>query len=216
MRIGGRERVLHDAPVEIARAVNDGVWLQVSNGIPTEHALARLAAYLSPVLDWAASDILAANAEGRDRRTAARRETAVDDLSPLVMEAMAQARAEVTTDASVAVRKAVPIRGLHEFLDELSVDVAIKIQLDQPPTREQLARLMATLYVWYEAGFQGEFGGKGFHDLTGPTIDGRVVRWHADLGSADGKRAIKELAGRLARVKDPAIRRLALGTDSAG
>lgn len=215
-RLGGRERVLHDAPVEIARAVNDGVWLQVSNGIPAEDALVRLAAFLSPVLDWAASDILGANAEGRRQWEATRPETAADDLSPLLLEAMAQARAQVSTEASVAGRNAVPIRGLGQFLDELGVDVAINIQLSEPPTRQQLAQLMATLYVWYEAGFQGEFGGKGFHDLTGPTIDGRVVRWHADLGSADGERAVKELAGRLARVRHLTVRRLVLGTDSAG
>jgi hypothetical protein len=75
---------------------------------------------------------------------------------------------------------------------------------------------MATLYVRYEAGFQGDFGGTRFHDLTGPTVDGRVVGWHADLGSADGEREVKELSGRLARLKDPTVRRLVLGTESAG
>jgi hypothetical protein len=31
--------------------------------------------------------------------------------------------------------------------------------------------------------FSGAFGASGFHNLMGPTADGRVMRWNADLGS---------------------------------
>jgi hypothetical protein len=75
---------------------------------------------------------------------------------------------------------------------------------------------MAALQVWYEDGFEGGFGGGGFHDIAGPTVDGRIVRWQADLGSADGEHAIKELARRLAAQREVTVRRLVLGTDGAG
>jgi len=66
---------------------------------------------------------------GDENWEAAGRETVVDDLSPLVMEAMAQARADVSAQPEVSGgRKAVPIRGL----DDLDVDVSINIQLADP------------------------------------------------------------------------------------
>jgi hypothetical protein len=102
-------------------------------------------------------------------------------------------------------------------LDDLAVDVSLNLQTGRA------AYMHTTRTADGDAPglvrgrlFQGEFGGKGFHDITGPTVDGRVLRWHADLGSADVERAVHELAGRLAKLKDPTVRRLIIGTQSAG
>jgi len=55
------------------------------------------------------------------------------------------------------------------------------------------------MQAWYEEGFSGAFGGSGFHSLSGPTTDARVIRWDADLGSADAELAVRALVHRLTR-----------------
>lgn len=52
----------------------------------------------------------------------------------------------------------------------------------------QLVCLVAAMQARYEEGFKGGFGRAGFHNLAQPTIDGRVIRWEADLGSSDAER----------------------------
>ena len=109
-------------------------------------------------------------------------------------------------------RKAVPIRGLRDA----GVDVALNVYLAGPPTASQLTYLVAMVQRWYADRSEGKFGGDGFHDLMGPTVDGRVVRWQSDLGSADGARALRELARRLAELPNVTVQRLVLGTEVAG
>jgi hypothetical protein len=72
------------------------------------------------------------------------------------------------------------------------------------------------MQAWYEQGVTGGFGGAGFHSLEGPTVDGRVVRWNADLGSADSERAIHSLATQLAVLPDVNVTQLVIGTNSTG
>jgi hypothetical protein len=56
----------------------------------------------------------------------------------------------------------------------------------------------------------------GFHDLRGPTADGAVMRYSADLGSTDGYRTIRALASRLRAIQHPRVIRLVLGTETVG
>jgi hypothetical protein len=95
------------------------------------------------------------------------------------------------------------------------VDVALNLYLEAPPST-QLAELVATMDAWYIDGAGGGFGGVGFHGLDGPSVDGPIARWHVDLGSSDGERAIRALARRLGNLTDITVKRLVLGTETVG
>jgi hypothetical protein len=80
----------------------------------------------------------------------------------------------------------------------------------------RLVHLVAAMQAWYEEGFSRGFGGSGFLSLTGPTANARVIRWDADLGSADTEFPVGTLALRLAGLPDVKVTRLVLGAQSTG
>jgi hypothetical protein len=209
-QLGGPAAVLHNAPMSRAWPLGTGVWLQASDEPPGAEAdLARLATYIQPLLGTAA-DIRQADAEDLACWHESHR-TDSDDLAAIFEEAATIPHAPVPS--SKPRQKRVPIRGLRALLD-LEVGAALNGHLERPPTRPQLVRLVATMQAWYEEGFSGAFGGSGFHSLTGPTADARVIRWDADLGSADAELAVRALALRLASLPDVKVTRLVLGAPS--
>ena len=167
--LGGREYVLRDAPAPIVRPLGEGVWLQLSESPPADYdALARLADFLGPALRWAGNDLRAAIEESRSQSRAEQLQDRPIDVDGLEAEAAAHAArvAEQGSAAHLGKRKTVPIRGLRD----VGVDVALNIYLAAPPTTPQLTYLVAMIQRWYADGFEGKFGGNGFHGLTGPTV----------------------------------------------
>jgi hypothetical protein len=228
-RLGGAERVLRQAPVAITRPLGKGVWLQTSEAPPAEpDDLERLAEFLVPLLDWSVSDLQAlratAQAEWRARTPlaatleAASLQRSGNDAAMTPHPHMAQAaeRAPTATGSAHGGPRTVPIRGLREA----EVDAAVNIHLAAPPTPEQLATLLSLLGAWYAEGFDGAwpsgFGVGGFHSMSDPVCDDRIVRFQMDFGSADGGRALRVLARRLAALSSPEVRRIVLGTESVG
>lgn len=201
-RLGGPERVLADAPVALARPLGDGVWLQLPGTPPAAgEDLARLGEYLAPLLHWTKADV-APLAPPRPRVPSRQR--------PAGAATASSGSSRPPRGRAVAVRLA----------SELGPDVALNVTLAASPTDEQRAAIEAAVDAWYHAGFAGAFPsgvGRGvFHDLTGPSSDGAVLRWQADLGSADVERAIRVLAERLGAVPGVAVRRLVVGTEEVG
>ncbi len=82
----------------------------------------------------------------------------------------------------------------------------------------QQAAIAQTMRAWYEEGFAGAFGGTGFHFLSEASVDGpgRVLRWSADVGSADARRAIQTLANRLGMLDDVTVEHVIIGIEEAG
>jgi hypothetical protein len=57
-RLGGRDRILREAPVWHAQPVGEGIWLQLSKTLPpSPDAVDRLEAYLAPLLNWTPTDV---------------------------------------------------------------------------------------------------------------------------------------------------------------
>jgi hypothetical protein len=216
--LGGQEAVLRNAPVARALSTGSGVWLLASDEPPgSRNDFVRLATYLAPLIGTA-NDIRAVEtvADAGDTGQINWRQSeyaASEELAAVLEEAAALPSRELSTN--MPVQKRVPIRGLRALLD-LEADAALNLYLERPPTRPQLVRLVATMQAWYEQGVTGGFGGAGFHSLEGPTVDGRVVRWNADLGSADSERAIHSLATQLAVLPDVNVTQLVIGTNSTG
>lgn len=201
-RLGGPERSLADAPVALARRLGDGVWLQLPGAPPAAREdLARLGDYLTPLLHWTKADV--APLAPPQPPTPSRQRPAAGAPPAGGSSRSAQGRA-------VMVRLA----------GELGPDVALNVTLAASPTDEQRAAIETAVNAWYHAGFEGAFPsaiGQGvFHDLIGPSSDGTVLRWQADLGSADVERAIRVLAERLGAVPGVPVRRLVVGTEDVG
>lgn len=213
-QLGGQVRVLREAPVALARPVDKGVWLQLSDSPPAEPAaLAHLAAFLAPLLTWTREDVLAVESEAHGEEAIAK---LIRSTSVKATAFLPPAPTPETADASPAplssASQAVPIRGLRD----LEPETGLNVYLAAPPTPAQRATMETAMEAWYREGFNGHFGGTGFHDLTGPTVDGRVMRWHADFGSADARHAIRSLARRLAELPGATVERLVVGTEHAG
>jgi len=110
--------VLHNAPASRAWPLGTGVWLQASDEPPGGEAnLARLAAYVQPLLGTAA-DIREARAEDQACWHESHR-TDSDDLAAIFEEAAAILSAPVPS--SEPRQKRISIRGLRSLLD-LEVD----------------------------------------------------------------------------------------------
>jgi hypothetical protein len=216
-RIGGRDRVLAEAPAPIVRPLGDGAWLQLSPMLPADpEDLARLASFLQPILDWTQQDLNRLRTEWWARRRAEEEAGRAGASVKESAEAMLR-EAEVRGEGPIrGQRKAVAVRGI----DNLGVDVTLNVSLALPPTPLQVALAELVVDQWYGDGFdgafQGDYGEGGFHSLHGPSVDGAVLRWHADLGTADGLLAIRALARRLANIPTIAVRRLTLGTEEVG
>jgi hypothetical protein len=194
-RLGGRERVLQEAPVPLRQALGEGVWLQVSEAPPAEAAaLARLAAYMAPLLNWTRSDVRAL----------------VGAVRPPPVDRAPQPAA---TPPRPAARARVPVRWLESIEES---EIGLNVYLTTEPDREQLVRLRDAVEAWYAANAGGALAGKGFQLLGGPSVDGVVVRWSADLGAADPLAAVADLARRLASLPGPEVTRLEVGTEEVG
>lgn len=67
-----------------------------------------------------------------------------------------------------------------------------------------------------EHAFADETGEGVLHAIDGPSVDGRVMRWSVDLGSADAGRALRELAERLAEIAEIRVQRIVVGVETVG
>jgi hypothetical protein len=210
--LGGQAAILHNSPAARASELDAGVWLQASDEPPgTSDEIQRLADFVQPLLGTTA-DIRALDAEAK----ASQREpddAGADAWAPIFEEAATLQQESLAS--SEFGQTPVPLRGLRALID-LEVDATVNLHLEEPPSRQQLVRLVATMQAWYEDGFSGAFGGEGLHSLGTPTLDGRVVRWKVDMGSADTEHAIRALAARLGDLTGVKVKRLVLGTESGG
>lgn len=204
-QLGGQDRVLHEAPVTLAQRLDHGLWLQLSEIPPAEPAaLARLAAYLAPLLEWTRADVLAGEAEARARQAYAESAASVE-------ASVSSGMPEPATSHHGGRRRAVPMR----LIGEPGTDVGLNVYLATPPTPSQRVTVETALEAWYRLGSTGAFGGAGFHDVIGPSADGAVLRWLVDLGSADDRRALRALAEQLAELPGVTVERLVVGTERA-
>lgn len=216
-RLGGQARVLAQAPVPIARPLDGGVWLQLPSVPPAAPAdLARLASYLEPILSWNDEEVWTLRKEAQARRRAEEAARFSEMAPSVVAETILREAEERGQGPTRGKRKAVPIRGL----DRIDVDVTLNLRLSGPLTPVQQALVESVVDGWYRNGFDGAYqigpGSGGFHSLSRPSVDGPVLRWHVDLGTADGTKAIHDLAKRLGNVPDVTVRRLDLGTEEVG
>lgn len=199
--LGGLERVQAEAPVDEARRLGEGLWLQVSAvPPPPEDALQRLEAYLQPLLGWTRDDLTRL---GQPRPTPG-------EARPPGTSIVSMARPQGTRRERVRPHVSV------QYLGPVGVDTGLHVHLAAPPSASEREVLVRLVGDWYTAGVLGQFGGAGFHDLMGPSEEATVLHWRIDLGSADGPRAIHDLAARLGALPSPGIERLVVGTERVG
>lgn len=196
-RLGGPERVLAEAPVPLREPLGQGVWLQCSSSPFEDYApvLTRLEAYLHPLLDWTRDDPLV---------QWPRWGPPVPETEPTAPSARGQVRL-----TSAAAARPVPL----EYLPDVELDTGLNVYLAAPPSERQVERLRDLVGRWYGEGVTGGFGGVGLHDLGGPTVDGSVLRWRVDFGSADPEVAIDALARELGAATDLRVERLLIGVE---
>jgi hypothetical protein len=205
------------APVYVARPLGKGVWLQLSAAPPANASdVARLTSFLQPILSWTRDEIQKLRKEAvlkrrEEEEVRLTQMPASDAAETLLREA--EERGEGPVNGR---RRAVPTRKL----DQLDVDVTLNVRLASPPTVLQQSLVELVVNRWcgdgFDGAFQGEYGKGVFHYLSRPSIDGATMRWHADLGSADGLLAIRALAKRLGNLPNVTVRRIDLGTEEVG
>ncbi len=192
-RLGGQDHVLRHAPVFCAEPLGAGVWLQISEPFPPpQEAIDRLAAFLAPLLTWTKDDLI-------PRHT--------PYPTDLASQEPITERDEFADDTS---NPMVPMKWL-DTIDGL--DIGINIYLEKPPTPEQEDAIKASLDRWYTVGFNGGFGGAGFHSISQPSVDRASLRCMLDLGSADAPLAFDSLRKRLAALSNVQVHELILGTE---
>jgi hypothetical protein len=211
-QLGGREQVLRDAPADVRRPLEEGVWLQLSEVPPAEpYAYRRLGEYLAPLMTWTRDDVqLMVPSAGDTAETASSaiaRQPAELPSIPGTLQGL--------PSGSLGRRRAVPMRLIG---GDVEVQTGLNVYLSEPPTPGQLEALIAAVQAWYQEGFDGAFpsglGQGAFHHLFGPSVEGAVLRWHVDFGSADERHALKSLRMRLADVTNVSVLRLIVGTET--
>lgn len=194
-RLGGIDTIARDAPAAVIEPLGHGVWLQATASPDSEsQAGSPLATYLAPLLSWTR-----------------------DDVAPTgVFETAELTRAEMPSggDVSAAARRAaVPVR----FARNAGIDTGLNIHFRQAPDQTARERVSTVVQGWYAIGVSGGFGGRGFHELNGPTVDGNVMRWRIDFGSASVRPSVGSLASDLGQAVGPSIvAGIVVGTEKAG
>lgn len=194
-RLGGPDRVAHEAPVPIAQRLGRGVWLQTSEAPPAQHAaLSRLAEYLVPVLPRSQDDVLA-----------------VQPALPIHRVASGPPRRSRPAPRRSGLSIPVRFQGRDEKVAGLNIRFAA------PITQEQRALVKSAVRQWFGAGFAGRLGGE-LHWLGDPSIsaEGDAMRWTVDFGDVDPLSAMEELTARLATLAAPRVEEVVLGTDEVG
>jgi len=189
-RLGGRARVLREAPVPIAEPLGEGVWLQLSGEPPPpEDELARLKEYLAPLLNWGKQDI--------------------DALLPPVAPAMLRPPLPRVPPSTTPI----PFR----FVQDSETDVVLNLHLRRRPSPNEQAAVEAAIRNWRRDAEEGFFGDSDFHYVGEPSLDrqNHMLRWSADLGRVQPMEAIERLALRLGAVPLGAITELVIGQEEA-
>jgi hypothetical protein len=175
--LGGRERVLKEAPVHRLVERPSGLWLELTADpfeVVPEEALARLERFLAPIF-------------------------------PTVEQVLAADRWEPEPSVGEAVTEADAYRDFagppvaHEWLRHVEEDmVGIHVQLEREPTPEVAAALERAVGTWH-ADWSVEDAEPGpLHDLLGPSWDEEGAHWNLDTGHADLEAALGDLMRRLA------------------
>lgn len=194
-RLGGQAQVLRDAPVFCAEPLGKGVWLQTSEVFPaSQETLDQLARFLAPLLDWTKNDIL-------------------PYFSQIGAALIPQEITAETDEFEDALHPMVAVRWLDTSYES---DVSINIYVASSPTLEQRVSIQALLSRWYAVGFNGGFGGSGFHSITDASFGGPVIRCSIDLGKVDALLAFDSLRKRLAALPNIEVREVVLGTEVVG
>ncbi|MFN8526488.1 MAG: hypothetical protein U0821_25585 [Chloroflexota bacterium] len=211
-RLGGVERVLAEAPAPIKLRGREGVWLQLSELPPAPaRALEELQRYLAPILDWTDAEIMA----GRPRS----REFAGTAYVP------EKTRAEHAAERAARKHRdaAPPIEYVPDLAEDATApqDVTLNLYFAAPLNEPGLAQMEAVIEAWFGAGLDGAFpydedGPSGMHQVDGPSIDGAVLRYTIDFGSADADAAIQDLAERLAECESLHALQIVVGTETVG
>ena len=166
--LGRKERVLKNAPVAAARPLGNGVWLQASASPNSDSTiLDPLRGYLAPLLSWTRTD------------------TGGGPPPPATTEPAR--RPTIYRESAQHIVGRIPTK----FMPNAGGDRGLNLYFAETPDPAQRTAIVEAVRKWYALGLTGGFGGSGFHKLNGPTIDGRVMRWRIDFGSADCRRTVR-------------------------
>jgi hypothetical protein len=178
--LGGKERMLREAPVARIEDHVNGLWMELTSSpwdVPDD-ALRRLEEFLDPILAKSREEVRAADPE-------------------LIKPERRMPEYGLPTPQDKYSRyKGPPVE--WRWLPETGEDeLVLNLHLREAPSKQGASALARAVLAWYNAGSDEAFEGGGFHDIGGPNWDGPVVRWNVDLGFADAESAVTDLARRL-------------------
>jgi hypothetical protein len=181
--------------VALSRRLGRGVWLQAPSEPNSDSTILEpLRSYLGPLLTWTRAD------------------TGAPAPPPAATEPVDPTRINRLNDQLSHKVRPIPAR----FKRDAGIDTGLNLHFAEAPTPAQRSAAEKVVGGWYVEGATGSFGGVGFHELTGPTLDGRVMRWRIDFGSADSRRAVRWISRELTGIPGaPGIERIVIGTERA-
>jgi hypothetical protein len=186
-RLGGRERVLEEAPAAIRTALGDGVWLQLS-AIPSAdpNAVERMTAYLNPLLNWSAP-------EHRVALPIARQQT------PRV----------------VGGDSAVPIRWLVPGEDTSAINIYLARSVSDAGVNAVVVAVKDWFKAGFVA-HSDESPRFHYVSMHSHDREDAVLRWQIDLGHVDERVAVEELARALVALPEHPVTEIVVGVEEIG
>lgn len=196
MRLGGQDKILRDAPVAIAEALGEGVWLQLTEMPPPDRAARdRFAAYIAPLLDWTDQEV-------------------IHQLPTRENAQPARSVPEARRSSAVNVAPIPALRWTDEIGDR---EAAINIHTSTQMTKEQQEQIIGVLEAWADGSLnENNIPWIGMSTLSSNVL---VIRGELEFGSYDTDRidqALEDLRVRLAALPGTRVREIVLGLETIG
>lgn len=181
-RLGGRDRVLADAPAARIEVRPGGVWLEATES-PFQCELAdviALSQFLAPLFIT---------------------QEQAWQLDPVYFYVPGQEAdaGDSGSTASAADRYPGDDHGrvVVDGLERLAMDTTLTVYFAVDPSDDARDAVGRAMIAWYADGADEAFG-DGFHDINGPSVDRGEATWTIDFGHSDAVTAIDDLSRRLA------------------
>lgn len=210
--LGGYDEVVSRAPALIKDILDDGVWIQLTERPPASRtAVEALENYLSPLFVWMRESANAAflSTDNRSRSPAATPGSKALSLDPVWSLSTDPARLHDNRSLRM-----VP----YQIRSDEDIEMPVHIYLSSEPDEVQKRIVRDAVMVWAQESpsFDPDPDYDGFHEVTGPMVSGRAMRWIIGFGGIDERRAVHRLSQLLADLQGVEVVRIFAGIEPVG